>query len=194
MNLKVGDKIKIINSGKIYSTYSDWVKSNVKSKKLQNLFDVGTYYLDGYENDIFTVKANALHHLGSYLMLYYIQNDRTKRCYIISEDGIEIIRKKFFKSLPNNFTGTLEVKNGYILEKEILDDTEKRYLKTVIRPFKDKIKCIKKLMSLNKNKEYISIRMEGEAPVDLPYFERNTMYEGMKADKEYTLKELGLDE
>lgn len=192
MNLKVGDKIKIINSGKIYSTYSDWVKSNVKSKKLQNLFDVGTYYLDGYENDIFTVKANALHHLDSYLMLYYIQNDRTKRCYIISEDGIEIIRKKFFKSLPNNFTGTIEVENGFIQEKEILDETEKKYLKEVIRPFKDKVECIKK--DYNSRGEYIGIKIINDSTIVLPYFKKGTMYNGMKEDKKYTLKELGLDE
>ena len=61
MNLKVGDKVKIINRGKMYSTYLEWVEKNVKSKKLQNLFDEDSYYLDGYENDIFTVKANALH-------------------------------------------------------------------------------------------------------------------------------------
>lgn len=28
----------------------------------------------------------------------------------------------------------------------------------------------------------------------LPFFKKNTMYKGMKANKEYTLKELGLDE
>lgn len=105
-----------------------------------------------------------------------------------------VVKSKHFKSLPDNFTGTLEVKNGHILEKEILDETEKKYLKEVIRPFKDKVKCIRKLMSLIKGKEYISIRMEGEAPVELPYFEKNTMYEGMEASKNYTLKELGLDE
>lgn len=192
MNLKVGDKIKIINSGKIYSTYSDWVKSNVKSKKLQNLFDVGTYYLDGYENDIFTVKANALHHLGSYLMLYYIQNDRTKRCYIISEDGIEIIRKKFFKSLPNNFTGTIEVENGFIQEKEILDDTEKRYLKSIIRPFKNKVNHISKEDCYDGDC-YISIELDDDGDINLPYFKKETMYNGMEEDKKYTLKELGLD-
>ena len=105
-----------------------------------------------------------------------------------------VVKQKHFKSLPNNYTGTIEVENSFIQEKEILDETEKRYLNTVIKPFRNKVTCIKKLIGLIKCKEYISIRMEGEAPVDLPYFEKNTMYKGMKASKNYTLKELGLDE
>lgn len=78
--------------------------------------------------------------------------------------------------------------------KPIIDETEKKYLKEVIRPFKDKVECIRKLMSLNKGKEYISIKIEYEPSVALPFFEVNTMYKGMEASKKYTLKELGLDE
>lgn len=192
MNLKVGDKVKIINIGKMYSTYLEWVEKNVKSKKLQNLFDAGSYYLDGYENDIFTVKANALHGLNSNLMLYYIQNDRTKKCYIIKKKGIELINEsRHFKSLPNNYTGTIEVENGFIQEKEILDETEKRYLKAVIRPFKNKISHISKEDCYG-GECYISIELENE-DINLPFFKKETMYNGMEENKEYTLKELGLD-
>lgn len=193
MNLKVGDKVKIINIGKMYSTYLKWVEKNVKSKKLQNLFDAGSYYLDGYENDIFTVKANALHGLNRNLMLYYIQNDRTKKCYIIGEDGIKrvlVSKAKHFKSLPNNYTGTIEVENGFI--KEILDDTEKRYLKAVIRPFKNKINHISKEDCYDGDC-YISIELDDTERINLPYFKKGTMYNGMEDNKEYTLKELGLD-
>ncbi len=191
MNLKVGDKVKIINIGKMYSTYLEWVEKNVKSKKLQNLFDAGSYYLDGYENDIFTVKANALHGLNSNLMLYYIQNDRTKKCYIIEKKGIELINEsRHFKSLPNNYTGTIEVENGFIQEKEILDETEKRYLKAVIRPFKDRIKNIFKASGCGDY--YIDIELDDDF-ICLPYFTKGAMYNGMEKNKKYTLKELGLD-
>ncbi len=193
MNLKVGDKVKIINIGKMYSTYLEWVEKNVKSKKLQNLFDAGSYYLDGYENDIFTVKANALHNLNSNLMLYYIQNDRTKKCYIIEKKGIELINEsRHFKSLPNNYTGTIEVENGFIQEKGILDGAEKRYLKAVIRPFKNRVINIVKEDCCDGDC-YISINLNNNEDISFPYFEKETMYNGMEKNKKYTLKELGLD-
>lgn len=106
---------------------------------------------------------------------------------------VSINKTKFFKKLPNDFTGTLEVENGFIVEKEILDDAEKEYLKNVIKPFKDKISNISKEPSIL-GKEFICINFKNEEFMCFPYFEKNTMYKGMKANKEYTLKELGLDE
>lgn len=111
------------------------------------------------------------------------------------EGRFEIVKNKnvkFFKSLPNDFTGTLEVENGFIVEKEILDDVEKEYLSAVIRPFKDKVEYICK--TADYDGEYITIGMVKDSTMLFPYFKKNTMYKGMEADKEYTLKELGLDE
>ena len=111
------------------------------------------------------------------------------------EGRFEIVKNKngkFFKSLPNDFTGTLEVENGYIVEKEILDDEEKEYLNAVIRPFKNRISNIVK-RNFDSEKSYIVIHINSES-FYFPYFKKGTMYEGMEADKQYTLKELGLDE
>lgn len=194
MNLKVGDKVKIINTGKIYSTYLGWVERNVKSKKLQNLFDAGSCYLDEHKNDIFTIKAKKNHGVFT-KMLYYIQNDETKKCYIIGEDGIKrvlVSKTKHFKSLPSNYTGTIEVENGFIQEKEILDEAEKRYLKAIIRPFKNRVINIVKENCCDGNC-YISISLNNAEGIFLPNFKKGTMYNGMEEDKRYTLKELGLD-
>ena len=73
-------------------------------------------------------------------------------------------------------------------EEEILDKTEKRYLSNVIKPFRDKVKAIEKV---SYSREFIKIYIKDE-PTILPYFEKGTMYKGMKENKEYTLKELGL--
>ena len=116
-------------------------------------------------------------------------------CAFNPEGNFEIVKnknKKFFKKLPNDFTGTLEVENGYIVEKEILDDVEKEYLSAVIKPFKDKVEYIRK--SDNWIGEYINIKIAKDSTIVLPYFDKNTMYEGMEVRKEYTLEELGLDE
>lgn len=79
----------------------------------------------------------------------------------------------------------------YKVKPKILDETEKRYLSSVIRPFRDKIKYIIKVKSSYDNNFYIRIVLNNDVST-LPYFKKNTMYKGMKIDKEYTLKELGL--
>lgn len=81
----------------------------------------------------------------------------------------------------------------YEAKVEVLDEVEKRYLRGVIRPFRDKVKTIKK-GTLNINDEqYISINFENTANnFALPNFKKGTMYKGMGVDKKYTLEELGL--
>ena len=78
-------------------------------------------------------------------------------------------------------------------ETKILDETEKEYLKTVIKPFKNKVKSICKLQGFRRDTEYLTIYFEDNNNIGFPDFEIDTMYKGMKRDKEYTLKELGLD-
>lgn len=75
--------------------------------------------------------------------------------------------------------------------KEILDEKEKEYLSAVIRPFKGRVDYIKKFDITSK--EFIRIYLKNDEDIDFPYFKKGTMYKGMKLDKKYTLKELGLD-
>ena len=77
--------------------------------------------------------------------------------------------------------------------KEILDEAEKRYLRGVIKPFKDKVKYIKKCdFSDTKNIE-IGIKKNSYIwKLSLPPFEKDMMYKNMEDDKQYTLEELGL--
>lgn len=83
--------------------------------------------------------------------------------------------------------------------KEILDEQEKEYLGKVIEPFKKRVIRIEKVKTLYDDSEFInivlysSISCNKEESIQLPYFKKGTMYKGMKRDKKYTLKELGLD-
>lgn len=77
----------------------------------------------------------------------------------------------------------------YKREEPILDDKEKKYLSSVIRPFRDRVQYIVKRGS--SAKEYIVIEIKNEN-IYLPYFKKDTMYKNMELDKEYTLEELGL--
>ena len=77
----------------------------------------------------------------------------------------------------------------------IIDDAEKRYLSSIIRPFKDQVIAIAK-RSANYG-EFIDIMIdEGEigdcGNIYLPYFKPGKMYKGMKVNREYTLDQLGL--
>lgn len=85
-------------------------------------------------------------------------------------------------------------KTVYEAKPEILDEIEKRYLRGVIRPFRDKVKTIRKTDNTmnGKDNEYLTITLKEEPNMDFPNFEPNTMYKGMELYKEYTLKELGL--
>lgn len=92
-------------------------------------------------------------------------------------------------------TGELEI------EKQILNDVEKRYLENVLKPFKDRILFAKKTTAYNIDDDYEYVCFKVVAPdyedynyLVLPYFIKGTMYEGMELDKEYKVEELGLFE
>ena len=100
-----------------------------------------------------------------------------------------------------NSSGLLEdfITGHYQISKEktnpVLDDAEKRYLSQIIRPFKDQVIAIAK-RSANYG-EFIDIMIdEGEigdcGNIYLPYFKPDSMYKGMKVNREYTLDQLGL--
>lgn len=76
----------------------------------------------------------------------------------------------------------------------ILDDKEKEYLSAVIKPWRNKVKCIEKMWACRDgNKvERILIEINGELNLILPFFMEGTMYKGMELNKEYSLEDLGI--
>lgn len=169
MKLKVGDKVKLKNRrGK------EWNRNGKMDKYIGKIVTVSNITF----GNGFTIKED---------------DGRGFPRWVFRLEDIEyVVKQKHFKSLPNNYTGTIEVENGFIQEKEILDDTEKRYLKAVIRPFKNRVINIIKENCCDGNC-YISISLNNAEEIFLPNFKKGTMYNGMEEDKRYTLKELGLD-
>ena len=82
-----------------------------------------------------------------------------------------------------------------IVKKPILDEVERKYLSNIVKPFRNKVIYIIKFSNAN-NHEYIGIRYYDDDKtmnqLIFPNFEKNSMYKGMKANKKYTLEELGL--
>ena len=107
-------------------------------------------------------------------------NEYIKRDFKIIDSG------KIIKIEEPKYTTVYEVK------PEILDEAEKRYLRGVIRPFRDKVDYIVKQKSGAINKEYILIHFPNNLNIRFPYFKPNTLYKEMALDKAYTLEELGL--
>ena len=161
MELKLGDKVKLNENVKVFKYGSGLVRYD----------EIG--------------KIMGFNTFGDIIV-----NFPTHHRWIGLEKELVLVgRQKFFKNLPNDFTGTIEVENGYIVEKEILDDKEKEYLSNVIKPFRDKFEYIVKKDCYPE--EYISISLSDEN-IDFPNFKKGTMYKGMEIEKKYTLEELGL--
>lgn len=81
--------------------------------------------------------------------------------------------------------------------ESILNDAEYRYLRGVIKPFRDKVDSISKITERwNSEDICIYVNNDGKGKCDdvvyLPQFETGTMYQGMEENKKYTLEELGL--
>lgn len=94
----------------------------------------------------------------------------------------------------------LLINGTYEIEQPILDEVEKRYLEGVLRPFKGRVKYIKKCHTFTLTQELERIHIALSSATDcacyeyipMPFFDKGTMYKGMEVDKKYTLEELGL--
>lgn len=161
MELKVGDKVKL--------------NKNVK----EFYYGIGGV---GYDEIGKVIRIDGNDIIVTFLSFYGWRG--------LKHELVLVNRKKFFKNLPNDFTGIIEVENGYIVDKKILDEEEKEYLSNVIRPFRDKVGCIAK--KIFGGKEYIKLTIKNDCDIDFPSFEKGTMYKEMETNKEYTLKELEL--
>lgn len=83
--------------------------------------------------------------------------------------------------------------NQKLIYKEVLDDAERKYLKAVIRPFRDKVNYISRVKDASLEENYILISCNRAYDcITLPNFKRDTMYKGMKEGIKYSIEALGL--
>ena len=205
MKFKVGDKVKVINcdiSGtncrnlNRISTITDIMDRADYPYKLKGIgetFREGELELverqftksDLKDGDIVTYRngqkkivfENKLYGHDHFVSLeYYTKNLED----VDGVEGYDIIKVE----RPAKYETVFERK------EEILDETEKRYLASVIKPFRKRVKSIAK--QYYKENEYIILFLKGSPNTMLPFFEEGTMYKGMESDREYSLKELGL--
>lgn len=167
----IGDKVRL--------------KSLEEIRKIdKDLYGLDEEDLKGMQGDVYTI--------------YFIDDDDT--CKLKGEFcdywfKLAFFEKvdKFYKTLPNDFSGKLTIEKGQVIEKEekkeILDEVEKEYLRAVIKPFYKRVINIRKARYFGV--EYILINLNADK-ITLPYFKKGEMYKGMEPNKSYSLQELGL--
>lgn len=210
MNFEVGDKVKLVRMEDEADCYK---------KYLDRIFTVKKVY-----STFVTFVENTEENIGPYLKNLELIKDYTYEdlkkspigTKITFENGEVLVKDddgnysnkkrwrddsdlKELKDRVNTLGKITKIeeptyKTVYEAKPEILDEIEKRYLRGVIRPFRDKVKTIRKTDNTmnGKDNEYLTITLKEEPNMDFPNFEPNTMYKGMELYKEYTLKELGL--
>lgn len=188
MKFKVGDKVKGISNTYVI-TNTDMYLGEVKK--------VGDDYIEililKHKNprcigDIYTaLSPEGKFEIVENLTISQLKSEIDKLSNKVQEEYSKVISNRDkVNYLKEQLKQLKEEEN-----KPILDDEEKEYLSVVIRPFKDKVKYIRKCCT--SRGEYIEIGILNDSAI-LPYFNKNTMYKGMELEKQYTLKELGLDE
>lgn len=199
MKFKVGDKVKVVdckmhgsrcsNAGKIF-TIRKIVGNN--GEYLYLLEGTGEYFGDNEliklqekqftkadleDGDKCTLKNGQVVFVDKTSKYSFGSIDEQLSYY--PNDDVSIVKVE----------RPVQYKTVFERKEEILDETEKRYLANIIKPFRKKVRYIIKYEDIFR--EYIAIVLQNEH-ISLPYFPKSTMYKGMKEDKEYTLKELGL--
>lgn len=211
MKFKVGDRVRVRKDLK-YNNFYGGVRVNdemVNNKgKILTIIgiDNGAYLMEGsqwfWTDEMFESKEYTYEDLKKSPMGTKItfKDGRTlvKTCKTKFENCEDISLADKLVNFEDKYYGKIikieepTYTTVYEAKVEILDDVEKRYLKGVIRPFRNNVEVIRKLFSPTKGKYYIQIKYKDEPPTNLPYFESKEMYKNMKIDWIYTLEELGL--
>ena len=130
----------------------------------------------------------------------------------IWEEDEYIMLKDGFIKYGNGITHRIDVYGEYDMcddtweeyKEPILTDKEREYLQAVVKPFRDRLRYIRKIGTAD-GTQFISIKVKKYdykddddddyfqyEDIEFPCFEEDTMYANMEADRSYTLEELGL--
>lgn len=77
--------------------------------------------------------------------------------------------------------------------KDVLDEVERKYLKAVLRPFRNRVVRVTKLKFPGCSDYSLRVDLEDGDSLSFPNFPAGTMYNGMELYHEYTLEELGIN-
>lgn len=208
MKFKVGDRVRLVRmedeNREKYKKYLgqefeiEWIHNGVKPHcELKGNDEIAPYLKNLELVKEFTYEDLKKSPIGTRVTF---ENGKVfiRTCESLFENEFGTFSIEGIANLKNKNCGKIikieepTYKKVYEAKVEILDETEKRYLREVVRPFRDKLEHIIKKRKYNDIEEFIGIKIKNEYYIVFPHFKKNTMYKGMKVDKKYTLKELGL--
>ena len=113
----------------------------------------------------------------------------TSECRTVCTDEVPI-----FQNISSDDKEPVSLES--IVHPQILDDVEREYLSAVIKPFRDKVRSISKVVE-NISEDYTDCHLfirfaDASDDMSFPTFREGKMYEGMEPDRWYSLEELGL--
>lgn len=216
MKFKVGDKVKFIGEVANHRVHGENLQADIE--KYNNRFTISRISTTGYvefkENECWCIEFDEIELI---LEKQFAKSDLQNGDIVTYRDGRKkiVFEDKFYGSnhfvLLKYYTEDLKdidgeeendiikverpVKYETVFERkeEILNETEKRYLASVIKPFKNKIETIEKTIKIGDSSLcYLKMLLKNNDMANLPNFKKNSMYKGMETNKKYTLKELGL--
>ena len=193
MKFKVGDKVKGISNtygitntdmylGKVKKVGDDYIEILILKHK--NPRCIGDIYTALRPEGKFEIVDN--------LTISQLQSEIDKLSNKVQEEYSNVISNRDKVNYLKKQLKELIKESKKEENKPILNEEEREYLLTVIRPFRNKIVSISKEDCCNEDC-FINVELENDALI-FPYFKKETMYKGMELEKQYTLKELGLDE
>ena len=210
MKFKVGDRVRVRKDLK-YSNFYGGVRVNdemVNNKgKILTIIgiDNGAYLMEGsqwfwtdemFESKEYTYEDLKKSPIGTKITLEKIQDKQLVKTALnrIENDDYRFFIRDLEGLNTGNYGKIIKIEEPtyqtvYEAKIEILDEVEKRYLRGVIRPFRDKVTYIEKANAYDCS--FIRIATN-EEDIVLPHFKADAMYKGMKTNKAYTLEELGL--
>lgn len=214
MKFKIGDRVRVKKDLK-YNNFYGGVRVNEemvnnKGKILTIIgIDNGAYLVEGsqwfwademFEKKEYTYEDLKKSPIGTKITLEKIQDKQLVKTAPnrIENDDYRFFIGDFEGLNTSNYGRIIKIEEPkyrtvYEAKVEILDDVEKRYLRGVIRPFRDKVQYVKKFTYGRTNS--IDIQIENKKRswlIELPPFKKDTMYKNMEDNKKYTLEELGL--
>lgn len=93
-SIKVGDKVRIVNSGKAFSSYADWVVKHIENKTLIAHWAYGGSPRNEPIGTLYEVIHIAPHSKGSSDLAFIKGLDSTVsyKCYLMRMDGLEKVK------------------------------------------------------------------------------------------------------
>lgn len=205
MKFKIGDKVRIIKNirGHIERYLIGGIHTITEIKDIDIWLD-NKYCCSQCEIELAKVQFTKSDLKDGDIVTYRNGEKRTKiGNKLVNENGTATIwLTSYNEDLTREYKERTEtdiikverpVKYETVFERkeEILDEAEKRYLRNVIKPFRDKVQIITKEVYNSYHKIFNIVIITSANRIEFPPIkEEKKMYEGMKLNKKYTLEEL----